>query len=219
LVQNILQVLRMRLIKGLKYFFVFLVLLCFWANYSVYSESKNYLYQDLKETDTFKVGLVLGTGKFLKNDLLNPYFIFRIEAAVELFKAGKIKYILVSGDNGHSNYNEPEDMRDELIARGVPADRITLDYAGFDTYDSVIRASEVFQENKFIVISQHFHNQRAVYIARRFGIAAFGYDATDIIGKRSIRIKIREWFACVKAYIEVKLGVDPHFLGEKIKIG
>jgi SanA protein len=185
----------------------------------VYDESKDYLYQSLEEVKPFKVGLVLGTGKFLKNNQLNPYFIYRVEAAVELFKAGKVSYLLVSGDNGYKNYNEPEDLRDELMARGVPASRIILDYAGFDTYDSVIRAKEVFQENKFLVISQDFHNQRAVYIARRFGIEAYGFEAKNLSNKKSIKVKVREFFACVKAYVEVKLGVSPHFLGEKIKIG
>ena len=159
---------------------------------------------------------MLGTSRYIGNNFPNAYFFNRIEAALKLYESGKIEYVLVSGDNGTKEYNEPEDMRDELIARGIPSSKIVLDFAGFDTYDSMIRAQKVFRQNEFIVISQHFHNQRAVYIARRFGIKAYGYDAEDVKAYSGIRTKIREAFACVKAYTEVKLSVDPKFLGEKV---
>jgi SanA protein len=205
--------------KGIVFLFVFLPLfILVWSNFSVYYESKKYISSDVNSLPKMKVGLMLGTSRFLGNDTPNAYFFNRIEAAVKLYNSGKIEYVLVSGDNGTEFYNEPEDMRNELILRGIPSNKIVLDFAGFDTYDSMIRAQKVFGQNEFIVISQHFHNQRAVYISRRFGIDAYAYDAADVKTYGGLRTKSREWFACVKAYFEVKLSVDPKFLGEKIVI-
>ena len=108
------------------------------------------------------MGLLLGTGKFLKNGCKNLYFFNRIDATEQLYKSGKIQYILISGDNSTKNYSEPEDMQAELIKRGIPADKIVLDFAGFRTLDSVVRAKEIFGQNSFIIISQKFHNERAM---------------------------------------------------------
>ena len=104
----------------------------------------------------------------LKNGNNNLYFDYRILAAVELYKAGKIKYILISGDNRKKDYNEPEEMKKALIQKGVPAKFIYLDYAGFRTLDSVVRAKEVFGQNQLTIISQRFHNERAIYLAEKF---------------------------------------------------
>jgi SanA protein len=109
------------------------------------------------------VGLVLGTSQYLKNGYLNWYFKYRIEATVELYKKGKIDFILVSGDNSHKNYDEPTAFKNELIKRGIPADQIYLDYAGFRTLDSVVRAKEIFGQTSITIISQKFHNERAIY--------------------------------------------------------
>lgn len=208
-------------ISKFKWFIFFIGIVVFFfilANYSVYTESKNYISSNLNELPKTKVCLLLGTSRTLKKGKPNDYFFNRIDACVRLYESGKVKFILISGDNSTKNYNEPEDMKQELIDRGIPANRIFLDYAGFDTYDSVIRANKVFGLNSFIVVSQKFHNQRAVYIARRFGIKAYGYNAADVKKMSGIKTKIRESFACVKAYFEVKMGVDPKFLGEKISI-
>lgn len=206
--------------KKILLFILFIpVFFLFWANFSVYFESKEYLTTDVKTLPKVKVGLMLGTSRYIGNGTPNAFFFNRIEAAVSLYESGKIQYVLVSGDNGTKEYNEPEDMKTELIARGIPSEKIVLDFAGFDTYDSMIRAQKVFGQNEFIVISQHFHNQRAVYIARRFGIQAYGYDAGDVKTYGGFRTKVREWFACVKAYFEVKAGVEPKFFGEKVPVG
>ena len=202
--------------KRVLYFFLLLpLILITWSNFSVYFESKNFISNDLNKIPKMKVGLLLGTTRYLRNDSPNAYFFNRIEATIKLYESGKIQHVLVSGDNGTKEYNEPEDMRDELIARGIPENRITLDFAGFDTYDSMLRAQKVFGQNKFIVISQRFHNQRAVYIARRFGIEAYGFDAGEVKKHGAFLTKLREYFACVKAYLEVKASVDPTFLGKK----
>lgn len=196
---------------------VLIVLFLFiWSNTWVHYESKNYVTANLNSLPDTKVGLLLGTSKLGRGGNPNPYFYNRIDAACKLYNAGKIEYILISGDNGTKGYNEPEDMRQELLARGVPEGKIFLDYAGFDTYDSVLRANKIFGQNKFIVISQEFHNKRAVYIARRFDLEAYGYNANDF--KRGYLTQTREYFARVKAYFEVKFSVEPTYLGEKIEI-
>jgi SanA protein len=211
-------------IQGIKwkrilvYLTLFSFLLLSWSNFSVYYESKNFISNDLNDLPNVKTGLLLGTSRTIGRGRRNDYFFNRIDACLALFQSGKITTLLISGDNSSVGYNEPQDMKNELIARGVPAEKIYLDYAGFDTYDSVIRAWKIFGQKKFIVISQHFHNQRAVYIARRFGIDAYGFDAKDVKKMNGLKTKFRELFACVKAYVEVKFSVDPTMLGEEIII-
>lgn len=209
---------KIRWKKVVLYSFLLSVFIVCWSNFSVYYESKDFISKDISELPVVKTGLLLGTSRNLRGGSENAYFFNRIDACVQLYEAGKIKNVLISGDNGRKEYNEPEDMKKELIAHGIPADCIYLDYAGFDTYDSVLRAWKIFGQKSFIVISQHFHNQRAVYIARRFGLNAYGYDAKDVQKMYGIKTKFREFFACVKAYFEVKLNVEPTFLGEQIKI-
>ncbi|OFZ66644.1 MAG: hypothetical protein A3D92_17335 [Bacteroidetes bacterium RIFCSPHIGHO2_02_FULL_44_7] len=171
--------------------------------------------EDLPDVD---VALVPGTSKFLKSGYVNQYFAYRIDAAVALYKSGKVKHLLISGDNGRSEYNEPEDMRISLMEAGIPDSVITLDYAGFDTYDSMIRAKKVFGQQRFIVVSQDFQNERAVYIARSFGIEAWGYNAEAVTSYGGLRTQVREFFARGKAYVEVLFGVQPTYLGEKVLI-
>lgn len=166
-----------------------------------------------------KVGLVLGTSPKLKNGNNNLYFDYRILAAVELYKAGKIKYILISGDNRREDYNEPEEMKKTLMQKGIPEKSIYLDYAGFRTLDSVIRAKEVFGQNRLTIISQRFHNERAIYLAEKNGINAIGYNAKDVNAYSGLKTNIRELFARVKMFIDLATDKQPHFLGEKIIIG
>ena len=109
-----------------------------------------------------------------------------MEATAELYFAGKIAYVIVSGDNSRVGYDEPSQMADYLVELGIPRDKITLDYAGFRTLDSVIRAKKVFNCKELIIVSQKFHNQRAVYAAKQYGIAAVGYNARDVQSKWNI---------------------------------
>lgn len=97
----------------------------------------------------------------------NTYFDNRIRAATDLYKSGKIQYIIVSGDNSTKDYNEPEDMQTALVQQGIPKDKIIPDHAGFRTLDSVIRAKEIFGQTQLVIISQKFHNERAVFLARK----------------------------------------------------
>ncbi|MCT4612275.1 MAG: YdcF family protein [Clostridia bacterium] len=178
-----------------------------------------YLYSDIEKIPSNDVGMVLGTSKYTIGGL-NLYFKKRMDAAEMLYKRGKIRYIIVSGDNAHMSYNEPITMQKELMERGIPEDKIYLDYAGFRTLDSVVRAKEIFGQSKITIISQKFHNERAVYIARRRGIEAIGYNAGKIIGINSVKTNVREYFAKVAMFLDIYLlNKQPKFLGEKIVIG
>ena len=177
------------------------------------------LYDRIEELPHNRVGLVLGTAQRNRGGGPNPYFTHRINAAAALYHAGKVDHLLLSGDNRHLSYNEPWAMRRALIERGVDSTRITLDFAGFRTLDSMVRAREVFGQRRFTVISQRFHNERAVYIARERGIEAIGFNATDVGTAAGLRTRLREKLARVKVYIDALLGIQPHFLGEPVTIG
>lgn len=195
-----------------------LAIITVWANTSIDRASKPYVTDDMATLNPVKVGLVLGTSRNVKSGNKNTFFFNRIDAAVKLFENGKIKYIIVSGDNGEKSYNEPQDMREELVKRGVPDNVIFLDYAGFRTLDSVIRAREIFGQNTFIVVSQKFHNERAVYLARKNGIEAYGYNAQEVDNSKGWKTKVREFFARDKVFIDLLFGVEPKFSGEKVII-
>ncbi|MDV2447951.1 hypothetical protein CMU93_10620 [Elizabethkingia anophelis] len=187
-----------------------------YANWKIESETENYITSDPNKLPIEHVGLVLGTSKLLASGSMNPYFKYRIDAAEELYKAGKIKNIIVSGDNSRKTYNEPEDMKNELLKRGIPEIDIYMDFAGLRTLDSVIRAREIFGQHEYIIISQEFHNERAVFIARENGINAFGFNAQDVNKAIGIKTMIREKFARAKVFWDFLFSVQPKYGGEKI---
>ena len=195
-----------------------LAALIIFCNWKIEADSRDFISDDVNTLPKEKVALVLGTSKILQNGYQNAYFYHRIDAAEQLYKSGKASYIIVSGDNSVKGYNEPEDMKLELIARGIPEEKIYEDFAGFRTLDSIIRAKEIFGQEGFIIISQKFHNERAVFLARHYGINAYGYNATDVARYSGLKIQIRERFARVKVFIDLIFGVKPKFGGEKINI-
>jgi len=167
-----------------------------------------------------KVGLVLGCVKYLGGKYENRFFRGRINAARALYQAGKIDYILVSGDNHHKDYDETTDLKQALVDLGVPAEKITCDYAGFTTLDSVVRAKEVFGQSSITVISQRFHNIRAIYLARAAGIDAVGFNATEVPFKSAFKTYVRESASRVKAVWDVHIARrHPKFLGVPVRIG
>jgi SanA protein len=188
------------------------------ANASIKSVASNKLYNDTVSIPYNKVGLLLGCSKLLSNGYPNLYYQFRINAAADLLKAGKIKYLVISGDNSRKEYNEPADMRNDLIRMGIDSSVIILDYAGFRTFDSVVRLKEIFGQNSVTIISQQFHNERAIFIAQKEGIDAVGYNAKDVTKYMGFKTKQREKLARCKAYIDYLIGTKPKYLGEKIKI-
>jgi SanA protein len=192
------------------------VIICidFWVSKDV----ENQLYNEIQSTPYNRVGLLLGTSKFAKGGKQNLFYKYRINAAVALFKSGKIDFILVSGDNSEETYNEPKQMRKDLIKRGVPSNRIVLDYAGFRTLDSVVRSKEVFGVNEVTIISQQFHNERALYLANRRNIKAIAFNAQKVSYAYSKMVFFREKFARVKLLWDILINKQPKFLGEKIII-
>lgn len=205
-------------IIGVLLVFIIPFMLVFVANYSIEKNAVNKTFTNSTEIKKNKVGLVLGTAKILNNGRINLYFKYRIQATVALYKKGKIAFVLVSGDNGNKNYDEPTDFKNELIKKGIPAKRIFLDYAGFRTLDSVVRAKEIFGQTSVTIISQKFHNERAIFLAEKNGINAIGFNARDLTGKYGLKVRIREYFARTKAFLDIMFGVKPKFLGKKVEI-
>ena len=188
------------------------------SNLTIEWYSADRTYSDINQIPKNKVGLVLGTASRLVEGGVNPYYAHRIQATIQLFKAGKIEFVLVSGDNGTIYYNEPTTIKNDLVAGGIPEDKIFLDYAGFRTLDSVVRAKEIFGLDQVTVISQEFHNERAIYLANKKGLNAIGFNAQDITGNEAIKVHFREYFARVKVFVDLLLNTQPRFYGEKIEI-
>lgn len=188
------------------------------SNELVDRSAEDFLYSATEDVPEKKVALLLGTGKYSYGGRINLYYQYRINAVVDLYEAEKIKFVLISGDNSTIEYNEPETMKADLVAEGIPEEKIYLDYAGFRTWDSMLRMREVFSEDDFIVVSQQFHNERALYIAQVNGIDAVGFNAQDVPVAFSPRVWFRERLARVKVMIDGVLKPEPKFLGEKIII-
>ncbi|MGY3336203.1 vancomycin permeability regulator SanA [Streptomyces filamentosus] len=157
------------------------------------------------------VAVVFGAG--LWKGRPTPYLAHRLDTAAELYRTGKVKVLLVTGDNGRTEYDEPSAMRTYLAARGVPDDKVVSDYAGFDTWDSCVRARKVFGVDRAVLVTQDFHVKRAVALCERAGVASYGvgvaepHDATWYYGTT------REVFAAGKAALDAALRPDPRFLG------
>ena len=204
--------------KKIGFLFAGGLLLIFICDMIIESGAKGKTYSSLNTIPKNRVGLVLGTAKKLIGGQPNPYYSNRIKATVELYNSNKIDFVLVSGDNETVYYNEPTTIKKDLIDQGIPQERIYLDYAGFRTLDSMVRANVVFGLDSVTVISQKFHNERAIYIAGQKGLDAIGYNAMDVPGKGGFKVKIREYFARVKVFIDLLLKTEPKFYGNTIEI-
>jgi vancomycin permeability regulator SanA len=160
------------------------------------------------------LALVLGAG--LNPDATpNGFLAARLDLARRLYEHGKVKVLLVSGDNSRPDYDEPEAMLRYLVAHGVPAHRVVLDYAGFDTYDSCARANRIFGVRQLIVVTQSYHLDRAVTLCRHLGIdaAGVGDDTVRGVWLPWWQSTVREHAACVKAVFDMATGRNPVFLG------
>ncbi len=184
-----------------------IILLCdFYAR----QKAGPYIYRSVDAIPYNEVGMVLGVSRTV-GKISNEYFFNRIDVAVKLYKAGKIKYIMVSGAKCPGrNYDEMEDMKNALLDHGIPPDVIIQDGAGFRTLDSIIRAKNLLNMKKFTIISQHFHNTRAVYIARFYKLDVVAIDAPDCgLFYWELQTFIREHLA------KVKMMLDLHILKTK----
>lgn len=197
--------------------FLFGLLAMYLSNRIVTKNASTKLYFSVINIPKKKVGLLLGTIKYLADGRINLYYQFRVDAAVKLFKENKIEFIIVSGDNGSIRYDEPTAFKEDLIKAGIPENKIFLDYAGFRTLDSVVRVKEIFGQDDIIVISQKFHNERAIYLAEHFNIKAVGFNAKNV-QRLVLKVQIREYLARVKMFLDILTGTKPKFLGEKVKV-
>lgn len=188
------------------------------CNIWVISSTKKQVFQQFSELPAKKVALVLGTSKKVASGEPNSFFENRMQAAADLFHKGKIEHLIVSGDNGSKYYNEPADMKKALIARGVPEEAISLDYAGFRTLDSVLRCSKVFNQKEVIIITQEFHAYRALFISNYYDMKAVAFLAKDVPVYSATKVTIREFLARPKAVIDLYFsnnGADA--IGETIE--
>lgn len=190
-----------------------------YCNVRISSYAAGLLYDSPDEVPHCHAALVLGTSNRGRNGGPNRFFEARIDACAELYDAGKIDRIIVSGDNRFIYYNEPERMREALVRKGIPTDIIFLDYAGFRTFDSIVRAKEVFGQDSFVVISQRFHNERAVFIAGKKGMDVIGYNAGGVGLNYGFMTYVRECLARCKVFLDLLTGKKPHFLGDPVEIG
>lgn len=208
-----------------KYFFllvliIVLVFLGFIAAINIYvlSFSKTNLYTQVDELPKNEVWLVFGAS-VIQNKYPSDILKDRLKVAAKAYKQWKIHQIIVSGDNRNKNYNEPVVMQKFLIAQWVDVDHIHLDYAGFDTYDSLYRAKELFKVDSLTLFTQDFHLKRALYISSRLGIQSTGISTNlQLYIKQDYNNK-REFFARVKAFLDVELlKSKPKFLWDDLKI-
>jgi len=207
------KMLLMKLVLALAPAFVAVVV---YANVTAIWASRGRIFTEVADVPATKVGLVFGTADRIAGRQ-NLYFRYRIEAATQAWNAGKVETLIVSGDNRSRSYNEPNKMKQALIEHGIPADRIVCDFAGLRTLDSVVRAKEIFSTESILFISQRFQNERAIYLAKANGIAAFGFDARDVESHEGLKTKFREVGARVKMWLDVNfLNTRPRHLGHKI---
>lgn len=173
------------------------------SSHHVKKAAEGFTFNDVDSIKYNATGLVLGTSKRQRGGGLNQYFENRMNAAYDLYKNGKINFIIVSGDNSIVEYNETRDMKKYLVQMGIPEDCIVEDFAGFSTLDSVIRAKEVFGQDSITIISQDFHNERAIFIAKNHDIYALGFNAKNVSKSYGTFTISREYFARVKAILDI----------------
>jgi SanA protein len=184
------------------------------------SETTGLTYSDISAVPRHRVALILGCPKKLSGNRDNLYFTHRINAAVSLFRAGKADYLLVSGDNVSRGCTETVSMRADLIKYGVPAERIYCDFRGMRTLDSIVRAKTVFGLDDLLIVSQEFHNRRAVFIARHYGINAIGFNAEDVDFPEDAPTHLRDILSRLRAALDIYvLDAEPRFSGERVVIG
>lgn len=183
----------------------------------VEDRSSTYCYDKVENCRSGDVAVVLGCSKYFKSGAPNSYFYGRMQAAADLWKSGKVRGFIVSGDNREKYYNEPHTMRDELVKLGVPEDKIVCDYAGLRTYDSVVRANRIFGLKKMLIISQKDHVARAVAIAHSLGLDAVGLNAPlhDVGNQTRAAMYLRERAARIAMLLDIIIGSEPKHLGEQ----
>lgn len=204
------------ILLGVGAFFGFTIIFIFFTNFIFYITTKSYIYNEVAEAPDAQIALIPGAAIF-ENGALSEIFMDRADMAIKLYQAKKVSKILVSGDNSTENHNEVNPARLYLISKGVSDQDIFLDHAGFDTYSTMYRARDIFGVSSIVVTTQSFHLPRAVFIARRLGIEAYGVNAD--VGHILLSNNIREIFADEKAVFDLVFHTKPKYLGNEIPIG
>jgi SanA protein len=206
-----------RLIAGVFGIIILMLAVAIGLDQWISLRTQPYIYDEVQTLPHRQVGVVLGTAKYYRTGVINQYYLYRIQGAINAYNSGKVKYLLLSGDNAQQSYNEPSTMRRDLIAAGIPASDIVLDYAGFRTLDSIVRTRKVFDTNDFIIITQRFHCERALFIALHMGIQAQCFAVPS--PKNMLSVRSREIFARLGALTDLYLlKREPRFLGPLIPI-
>lgn len=196
-----------------------LALLSWLAERRLEAMAMPYMFDDPARLPSVNVALVLGAAPIGPEGGPNRYFEYRLDAAAALYKAGKVKFLLVSGDNRPPDYDEPTAMRAGLIARDVPAEAIYRDFAGVRTRDSMLRADQVFGQKRLIVVSQRFHLSRAIFLARQEGVEAWGFEARDVTRAYSLLTELRRYPSALRAYWDVWVDTPARHGGSRVAIG
>jgi SanA protein len=190
------------------------------ANLWVLRSARSRIYTNITRLPHNDVAMVLGTSKYNSDGHSeNPFFRGRMNTAARLYREGKVKHLLVSGDNTDATYDEPTWMRDALIQRGVPRAAITMDCAGFRTRDSMARANAVFGLKRFTIVTDDFHLSRAVFLARSYGLDVAGFPSERVPYWWSKKVRTRELASRTVAWLEVYiLHTKPRYYGPPVKI-
>lgn len=207
----------MKILTSLLILFTFFVISIFGINFYVLKAYHSKIYNDKEKILEAYTCIVLGARVFNNGDL-SDYLQDRVDAALELYELGKIKRFLLSGDHGTVEYDEVNAMKNYLIEKGVPTSDIFLDHAGFNTYNSMVRALKVFNVNNCVIVSQDYHLPRAVYIANKIGLKAEGLATSSERFPSASFNKKREILARNKSFFEVLFNIKPQFLGPQIPI-
>ena len=195
-------------------------ILIFSINYYIVKSTEDFVFTDINKLP--KVDAIIVLGAKVSNEKLSYVLEDRLVAGVNIIYANKAEAILLSGDHGQKEYDEVNSMRKYIFRRNfnIQKEQIFMDHAGFDTYDSMFRAKEIFGIKSAIIVTQDFHINRSVYIARNLGIEAYGFALDESKYVESLRLnwRVRELLSRVKAFKDVLLNSNPTYLGEKIPI-
>lgn len=199
----------------LAYIFTLIVVCVVIINFLIHGLSSSYIYDKVKSLPHTQVVLIPGAA-ILPDGRLSEVFKERVDKAIEVYNAHKVKKILVSGDNSTIWHNEVNPVRDYLLKKGIPDEDIFLDHAGFDTYSSLYRARDIFHAESIIVVTQPFHLRRAVFTGRFLHIKTYGVPADEKYPE--LKNDIREIFANEKAFMDLAIHRKPKYLGDAIPI-
>ncbi len=185
--------------------------------FHVNRSTRDLMHSNIDSIKPVYTGIVLGAS-VRPDKSLSPILQDRVDAALNAFEAGKFQRFLLSGDHGSRNYDEVNAMKDYLNQKGVADSVIFLDHAGFDTYDSMFRAKEVFEVDDAVIFTQKFHLPRALYLANNLGLEAQGFESDMREYSANSSLKRREWLANIKAWIELNIEKQPTYSGDIISI-